>query len=128
MHSIFKDYLSKELNFSGRKNTKDKVKSLATSYSKDEEIIEDYKQLLKIYCEEELAYQINAMQDAYQAFQDIINIKEEDMFKEIMAKGTLGLRDREIREFFRDKKDKKDASPVQNAKDKQKANKEEQKQ
>ena len=41
MHSIFKDYLSKELNFSGRKNTKDKVKNLATSYSKDEEIIED---------------------------------------------------------------------------------------
>ena len=78
----------------------------SSCYPDDEALIHGYKEILMVYCEEELQYQIKAMQDSYKAFQDIIIIKEEDMFTEIMKRGHLDLKDREIKKFLHDKNKK----------------------
>ena len=105
MHAIFKEFLEKDVALSKKDATREKAKVLKLEDKEGIGVIKSYKQMLMVYCEEELEYQINAMQDSYQAFQDIFNLSDELLFKEVLKKGKLVTDNKEIEDFIRLKKE-----------------------
>ena len=106
IHAIFKDYLENDIVFSKANKTADLTKEQKIDpKAPDSEKIKKGCELLSIYCQEELEYRISAMQDSYRAFNEIFNISEEHIFREILQKGGLVKEEGEIEEFLKEKKE-----------------------
>lgn len=115
IHAIFKNYLENDILISKKDDTVSKAKlvninskdSLNKNYKGNDLMFanceEGIKQLLLTTTKNKIRYRIEALQDSYNAFNQIFAISEEDIFKEIMRKGGYVTDKKEIDKFVKEK-------------------------
>lgn len=115
IHAIFKKYLENDIQLSMKNDTVAKAKLVtinpkdnANKDSKGKDLMfanceEGIKQLLLTTTTNKIKYRIEALQDSYNAFNQIFAISEEDIFKEIMRKGGYVTDKKEIDKFIKEK-------------------------
>ena len=105
MHGIFHKYLDNTVKHDKSDETRNKLRDFRVENEDNVNLIKSYRDLLLIYTENELSYQIKSLEEGYNdAFQKILNINEEDMFKAILKKGLVVTDDDEIQDFIDKKK------------------------
>ena len=105
MHNVFHEYLSNTAKFDANHEFHVKHKEFQVDNDENISLIKSNQELLFVYTEKELSYQIMGLQEGYnKAFQTISNINEDDLFKAILNKGQLVIDNDEIQEFISKKK------------------------